>query len=333
MSLFTTELRRLFKRRLTRITLVLVTLLLAVMAAFTAATSQAPTAAGRAAAEAEARPMYEQALRDHERMVAECEAAQAAGENTDEMYPPDCGREYTPELAWYINEPYSFDFYSEGPARLMMLGLLLMLSMVLIGASFVGAEWTSGGMMNLLLWQPRRRKVLLTKLAALLAGTLGVTVVLGALSTLAYWLVAEYRGELGPMTAGAWTSYGLSGLRTVGLVLAVAAAAFGLASLGRHTAMALGVLAGVFVLSEAVLQPLLFAIDATFPERFSLAAHLNAWFSREVTLYDFPPCASSGACEPVEFLLTWQHAGLVFAVGAALALVAAFWSMSRRDVA
>ena len=40
----------------------------------------------------------------------------------------------------------------------------------MIGASFVGAEWNSGGMMNLLLWRPQRLKVLSTKLAALLAG-------------------------------------------------------------------------------------------------------------------------------------------------------------------
>ena len=333
MSLFTTELRRLFKRRLTRITLVLMALLLAVMAIFTAATSQTPSATVRAAAEAEARPMYEEALRDHERMVAQCEEERAAGENVDENYPPDCGREHPPELGWYVNEPYYFDFATEGTARLMMLGLLLMLSMVLIGASFVGAEWTSGGMMNLLLWQPGRRKVLLTKLAALLTGAFVVTVALGAISTLAYWLIASYRGEMGPMTAGAWTSYGLTGLRTLGLVLAVAAAAFGLASLGRHTAMALGVLAGLFVLSEAVLLPLLWAFGVTFPERFSLATHLNAWFGREITLSDYTSCGTGGPCEPAEFLLTWQHSGVLFAVGTALALVAAFWSMSRRDVA
>jgi len=47
---------------------------------------------------------------------------------------------------------------------------VLALVAYIVGASFVGAEWSSGGMMNLLLWRPRRLQVLGTKLAVLRRG-------------------------------------------------------------------------------------------------------------------------------------------------------------------
>ena len=55
------------------------------------------------------------------------------------------------------------------------LAALLALVAFVIGASFVGAEWNSGGMMNLLLWRPQRLQVLGTKLAALLVGLTALT--------------------------------------------------------------------------------------------------------------------------------------------------------------
>ena len=51
-----------------------------------------------------------------------------------------------------------------------------------------------------------------------------------------------------------WQSFALDGARGIGLILAVAAIGFGLASLGRHTAMALGAAIGVFVISEIGLR-------------------------------------------------------------------------------
>ncbi|MGA3523623.1 ABC transporter permease subunit [Melissospora conviva] len=334
MSFFNTELRRLFKRRLTRVTLALVALLLGGMAASTAFTSHQSTPEGRAAAEAAAQPQYQQAVRDHERSIADCEAAEARGENTEMNYGPDCGREWGPQLEWYVQQPYEFDFAGEFGGRLMGLGLLLVLAAVLIGASFVGAEWTSGGMMNLLLWQPGRLKVLLTKLAALVTGLFGVSVLLGVCWTVAYWLIGTYRGTMGEMTAGAWTSTGLTGLRTVGLILAAAVVAFGLASLGRHTALALGGLVGIFVINEVAVLPLLRVLGTSFPDRFTFTAHLMAWFERELPLFDYVNCTMvQGECVPAEMVLTWQDSGLVFAIGTLLVLGAALWAMRRRDIA
>ena len=80
-------------------------------------------------------------------------------------------------------------------------------------------------MMNLLLWRPKRLTVLGTKLAAVLTTLTGVTVVLGALWTLAFWLIGTYRGTTAKVTSGVWQSAGLTGLRALGLILAVGAVA------------------------------------------------------------------------------------------------------------
>ena len=41
----------------------------------------------------------------------------------------------------------------------MPFAAILALVGFVIGASFVGAEWSTGGMMNLLLWRPKRLTV------------------------------------------------------------------------------------------------------------------------------------------------------------------------------
>ena len=71
--------------------------------------------------------------------------------------------------------PYQFDFREEFGAFISIFAGILALFGFVVGASFVGAEWNTGGMMNLLLWRPKRLPVLFTKLAALLSAVLGLS--------------------------------------------------------------------------------------------------------------------------------------------------------------
>jgi ABC-2 type transport system permease protein len=134
-------------------------------------------------------------------------------------------------------------------------GMLIAIFLVL-GASFVGAEWHAGTMTTLLTWEPRRPRVILTKIgvAAAMAflGTVVLQTLLGALLTPA----AVFRGT----TEGANATW----LRDVaGLVLragAVAAIAStigaALASIGRNTAAALGVTFGYIAIVENLMRGL-----------------------------------------------------------------------------
>jgi ABC-2 type transport system permease protein len=330
------EFRRLFKRRVTRLMLVLLVLGLGTIITAFSLASHKIGPGEVAAAEAEATSQYEQSVRDHQRMVTECEAAKARGENVDQ-FGPDCGRDFAPQREqfsseWYL--PYEFNFRDEFAVFISVFAGIVALAAYIIGASYVGAEWHSGGMMNLLLWRPRRLSVLFTKLGVLLTSVLGVSAVLGALWTVALWLIGKYDGQTGKMTPGAWESFAISGARGVGLVLAVGAVAFGLASLGRHTAMALGVAIGVGVVSEVGLRIALNIAGVKFAERYHLSTYVLAWFEKRWTLEDWNACnfSFSGECAPDTFVVTWQQSALVFGVGTAAVLIAATWLMRSRDV-
>ncbi|GAB2962365.1 hypothetical protein GCM10027280_59040 [Micromonospora polyrhachis] len=336
MSLYVTELRRLFKRRVTRVMLALLVLGLAGITVSFSVASHKLDPAKIATAEARAEQEFQQQLVYHEKSVAECEAAKARGENVDDRYGPDCGKEYPPlrehfQAEWYL--PFQFEFRSGFGIFISVFCGILALFAFIVGASYVGAEWNTGGMMNLLLWRPKRLSVLLTKLGALLSSVLAIGVVLGALWTTAFWLIGKYDGITGKMTQGVWESFAISGVRGLGLVLAVGAIAFGLASLGRHTAMALGVAVGVGVVSEIGLRIALQIAGVRFGDRYVLSTYAMAWFEKKFTLYDYRACDySMGGCNPAEFLITWQDSALVFGVGTAVVLAAAIWAMRRRDI-
>ncbi|SBT48671.1 ABC transporter permease subunit [Micromonospora auratinigra] len=338
MSLYVTELRRLAKRRITRLLLVLLVLGLAGVATAFALSSHQLTKEVVAEAQAQADRQYQQALTEWKKTVADCDAAQARGERgLEEKFGPDCGRQWQPQPDMFDPKwslPYQFDFRAEFPTFIAVFAGALALFAFIVGASFVGAEWNTGGMMNLLLWRPRRLAVLGTKLAALLTAVTGVTVLLGALWTAAFWLVGTSRGTTAKVTAGVWRSIGLDGLRALGIILVVGAVGFALASLGRHTAMALGAAVAVFAISEIGLRIAVAVLKVPFGDRYLLSTYAQAWFLKKVQLLDFRACEfAKGECRPAELLVTWQDSAWVFGLGAAVALVAAFWTMRRRDIA
>jgi ABC-2 type transport system permease protein len=337
-GLIKAEVRRLAKRRLTRLMLILLVLGLGTIGvAFTIASHQIGPAQ-IAAAEAEAQRQYEEAVRQHQQMVVDCEAAKARGEDITQRFPPNCGDDpqFAPQPEWFDASwslPYEFHFRDQFGIFISVFAGILALFGFIVGASYVGAEWHSGGMMNLLLWRPRRLPVLFTKLGVLLGGVLGVTVVLGALWTIAFWFMGKYDGRTGKMTQGAWESFALSGARGVGLVLAVTAVAFGLASAGRHTAMALGVAIGLGVVSEIGMRIALGIAGVPFGDRWVLSTYAMAWFEKRWELQDFQSCNfTMGECQPDTFVVTWQQSALVFGVGTAAVLAAAVWLMRSRDI-
>lgn len=337
MSLYVTELRRLTKRRLTRLLLVLLVLGLAGIATAFGFSSHQLSKQVVAEARASADANYQRALTEWQQSVADCETAKARGDQgIEERYGPNCGKDWQPQPEmfdpqWFL--PYQFDFRSEFSIFIAVFAGAVALFAFIAGASFVGAEWSTGGMMNLLLWRPKRLAVLGTKLAALLTTVLGVSVLLGAFWTLAFWLIGTYRGSTAKMTAGVWRSLGLDGLRAVGLILAVGAVAFALASLGRHTAMALGAALGVFAISEIGIRIAVGVLSVPFGPRYILSTYAQAWFTKQVQLLDDQACEfAKGECRPAELLITWQDSALVFGVGASVVLVVAFWMMRRRDI-
>jgi ABC-2 type transport system permease protein len=342
MSLLRAELRRLSKRRLAAWMLLLVLALLATVVAVTAATHYKPGPAAQAQAEAQAAEEFQRSQRWMEDDIAECERSQAAGEVDAEVFwPADCEEirswyaSQEEMVEWYM--PPAFEFRSNFPSMLQVLAALLALFAFTVGASFVGAEWRTGGMMNLLLWRPRRLTVLLGKLGALLTVLTGLTAVLAAVWTGAFWLVASFRGITDTMTSGAWQSIGLTGLRGLVLVLVAGVIGFALASIGRHTAMAMGTAIAAFVIGVAGVGMLAGGIlQVRFFEAWLWTTYVGAWMDGSVELRDWmAPCDrldEQGVCIVPTMEITWQVAGVGLLAVVALVLGAAMWQMRRRDV-
>jgi ABC-type transport system involved in multi-copper enzyme maturation permease subunit len=109
-----------------------------------------------------------------------------------------------------------------------------------LGASFVGAEFASRSMTTLLTWEPRRLRVFLAKVAAVLLANAVL-----ALMTLLVFVAAMLPSLAlhgGPMRADDPSTATLAGIVLRGTALAVIATGLGfsLAAIGRNTAAALG---------------------------------------------------------------------------------------------
>jgi ABC-type transport system involved in multi-copper enzyme maturation permease subunit len=318
--------------------LLLIFLVLAGVAVGTFVNNHKTGPAQVAAAEREADRQYQQQAGWAQQERAACEQAKAGGSSTDgQRFPPDCSMITGPsrdqiDAAWFM--PATFEFRKDFEETITILAGILALFAFVVGASYVGAEWHSGGMMNLLLWRPRRLGVLLTKLGTLLGALVGLFVGFGAVWTAAFWGVGTFRGNTDRMTSGVWQSFALTGLRGLGLVVAAGVIGFGLASIGRHTALALGAAVGVGVVGQIGVGIALKLIDVRFVERWLWPSYLQAWMDKRLVLRNFDSCnfSLSGECRPQEYVMTWQVSGWVFAVTAAVILAAALWAMRRRDI-
>ena len=110
----------------------------------------------------------------------------------------------------------------------------------LLGATSIGAEWSSRSIVALLFWESRRTRVMAVKLAVLAGAVAAVAVVAQALWFVAAQLMARTLGTTGPLPAG--FAGDMLGQQARSVLLAVLAAGLGFAvsNLARGTGAALG---------------------------------------------------------------------------------------------
>lgn len=332
MSLVRAERRRLHKRRVTKVMLLLGAVLLAVIATGVWFANQKTSDATRAAAAVRAQQDYEQQKNFWDTGgKASCEAA-AKQENAD----PEqmCGQGPQPgdfRAEYYM--PSSYNFKDSFVTMATVWAMIMTFVGLIIGASYVGAEWSTGGMMNLLTWQPRRMRVLGTKMLTLAGAMAAWSAVVFAVWVGLQWMLGTYRGTTAGMTSGTWQSFGLTGLRGLGLVAAGSIFGFVLASLGRRTAVAMGVLIGLIVVTQFGLTLILFAAKVRYPNLFFFGTHVEAWMQGKSRLFAQDACANTfGACTPPHLDLTWQMSGGIVGAGLLVLIGAAMWQIKQRDV-
>jgi ABC-2 type transport system permease protein len=226
------EITRLLSRRLTGIAMIVI--LLGVAGFQLVVNDALSPQSGRERAAAER--SYQQAHQDwaagREQYEKEC---RDSGASADECVIPE------PTLAEFTGD--STPFKETASTALKLSTLFVALVTFTIAASFIGAEYSTGSIINWLTFVPRRSHVFWSKLLAVagfavLLGTLAATLVLGA-----SLLLARLHGspvEAVPELAGI-------GLRGVLPVVVLAVLGFCVGLLTRHTAGAIGILLAAVV--------------------------------------------------------------------------------------
>jgi ABC-type transport system involved in multi-copper enzyme maturation permease subunit len=324
MRLLLVEVRRLFARRFFWIGALALVIGMGVVLVITGFQSHVPTEADWAQARATAASEVQNAESQRER----CQDAQRAGSTEGEEFPPgfDCNSIQAPSAETFLYDN-PFHFTEEMGSRTHVLSIVLALFAFLVGATAVGAEWNHGTLAALLLWEPRRLRVFLAKLGALVFGGTAVSVLAYAANVAGHLGVAELRGVVGTISPDFQRELALIAVRGLGVTLVGAAVGFAIAFTLRRTAAAMGVALAYFGVAEIGARSFFEA-----PERWLLTTYIQAWLDKVATVSKYS-CTPGGSCDMTTFTITmWQGGAFLIALGLfALAVAAAVFR--RREVA
>ncbi len=316
--LFTAELRRLLARRITLWTTVAAFLMLLVIAGTAWYGSQPLNAAQTAANQAAYQEALDQWKIDGPQQVKDCEAEK--GPASGAQPPVDCSI-LAPRPEWFRATPHNISEFTNSTPMGVTLGVGLV--SLLIAASFVGAEFTSGSISTWLLVEPRRTRVFASKVAAVgLMSTVAMVVAL-PLTLVCWWVVGMLNDFSFALEPGLMTALLQQSGRAILLVPAAAMAAAGLAFALRPAAptfvtIGLWLMAGLWFMTNSHLGWM------------SLAGNLEAWVVGQST-YSFNQCAPHG-CTYVQRTIDLDQGGL-YCFGLCLASILVGWtSFLRRDV-
>jgi ABC-2 type transport system permease protein len=240
------ELQRIAARRLVRVTVLvaLVGIALGGVAAFAFSGSLSEEAYQRRVEEASDREValndqIETCLRDH---------GVARGDEVSDEIAEQC---FPDEGPAGVDDPRFHRERLEGVLH-GVTGTLAIIGWAL-GASLVGAEFASRSMTTLLTWETRRGRVFVAKAVAAVATTALFALAVLVLVALAMWPALALHGA--PLQPDDPTLTSLAGdiARGVALTALASGIGFAIATIGRNTAIALGVGFGYIVILENIL--------------------------------------------------------------------------------
>jgi ABC-2 type transport system permease protein len=263
--------------------------------------------------------------------------------------PPDTGIEGCD----FGDPPTAEDFFRDPrffadaglPAVAMGVGVGGALVAILIGATAVGADWSSRTILTLLTWEPRRLRFLGTRLAALALGTAALGVLTQALGLGLGALTVQLRGTWSrppassdvvdtgsPLLPAAhfWRDLLSLQVRCVVLMVVAVILAASVTAIARHTAGLLGLLFVWFAVVETAVNVL--AADRGWP-RWLVGPNVLAFLlpgGMHMTTGTRP--TPDGSEEPTTVLVSNLDALLYLGVVAAASVALAGVLLRRRDL-
>ena len=237
-SLVRAEVRRFVSRRFLRVLLVVALALYALMIGVMAATGFAKTTPERLA---EAERARQQVVQEQEAFRQQClrDPTLPPGVPPDEVCGPPVTADTVRVEEFLDRQP--FVLVDELPGGALGLAAATSVLAFVVGATWIGAEWSTRSIVALLFWQPRRWSVMRAKIGVLVAAL----AVFAAASQALWWasalVLAATRGRTGPVRDGFYADLLAQQGRTVLLVVLVGLLGFALSNLTRNTGAALGV--------------------------------------------------------------------------------------------
>ena len=223
-----------------------------------------------------------------------------------------------------------FDLANNGTEGALVFAAAAAVVAFIVGATWIGAEWSSRSLVALLFWVPQRMKVMATKITVLVLGAALFGVVAQAGWLLMAWILRSAVGTDDPLPAGFWSELFAAQGRSVLLTVLIALLGFGLTNLVRNTGAALGVGFVYFAVVETALrgfqpswEPWLLSTNA---------AGLIVPGGLEVPDYENLTVSPEGFAEPSIYLLGNLQAGMYLASVVAVIIAVGVVLFARRDV-
>lgn len=320
--LLRTEWRRFWLRRVTRVALGLVLLAAAVVMTLGSWHTTERVSASERAAAAQQAQVDNSGWSESDRANCRRDAQQAlpAGGSVPVG---SCGDETADSVVRHQSTRAAL--LDQVPDAVTQLGVLTVLVVV---ASFIGAEFSSGSLGNQLTFEPRRGHTFWAKLLAAAMGSLTIGLLLSLVASGAVAAVSALHQAPAGVPAGGTAHWWWTMMRTI---VAVGALGTGFAALGillRHTAAVMGIAVGYLITVEIL------AVRFPRSQAVSLVTALQAVVHGRVG-YTTESCAlqkGGYACSQVEHSMWLGHGlavlGVTVVTGTLLALVV----FRRRDV-
>ena len=275
---------------------------------------------------AAARERMEEMIASEEAWRADCESqAEQAGQTAEQFCGPPLDAS-----TWRVEDfldKAPFDFASAAGAGAMGFAAAAAVLAFLIGATWIGAEWSHRTIVALLFWVPNRLRVMGTKLGVLTLAAAALGVAAQAAWLLMAWILSTFVGNDEEPPDGFWTELLAAQGRSVLLVVLIALIGFGLANLVRNTGASLGVGFVYFAIVENALR-----IYDPMLDRWLLSTNAVALVLPDgLRVYDYS-AMGSGMNEPPSHLVTNLQGGLVVGAFAAVIVGVGVWLFARRDL-
>jgi ABC-2 type transport system permease protein len=319
--LLNTEVRRLAARRFTRVLVALSILGYLAAMIFLWATHAKSTPEDVAQATAQRDSILQEWQQQCNNQSGQ--AADACGfVPTEETFPID---------QFLANNPFQPDMV--GMYALAVGAAVAMVGFVL-GATSIGAEWSTKNLVAWLFYEPRRLRLIGAKLIVLCVTLVVLSFLAQAIWTLSGQLLLANRGEpvssLRPeRSLTFWSDTIAMQARAALLVLPAALLGFGLANLIRNTAAALGIAFAYFVIVENVVGAINPALQ---PYQFTIS--VAAWVSDGgITVAGDPVFNQElGYVMPEEISVSNVQGGLTLLIYALVVLALSVYLFRRRDI-